>query len=333
MWQSINKIGQFLSTRIALLIIVLMVGVLMFDLMTPLGVADGVLYVAVVLLAPKLHKARLILFVAGICTFLTILGYFLSPPGGIHWMVLANRSLAIFTIWVTAILLFQRQQVEQVLREFPPQLIHFQDAETERIAKEIHEGIAQSISALQFSVQLISTEKNEKKDVLEKQKKEITEQLKIIIENCRQLAYGIHPSSLYVMGVEEATRSLIDHYRRNNPWDIEVSLKPFKHLIKKDMAVNFYRIVQEALSNVENHAQAKSVQIKIRAQNGLLQLIVKDNGKGFVTKGSSYGVLKKGLGLTTMAERAKLLGGKFSLSSIPGSGTTVEVHVPIVGAQ
>ena len=82
------------------------------DLITELGVADGVLYVSVVLLSMSLPQRRYIIIFAGMSSLLTVLGFFLSPPGGELWKVIANRLLSLYAIWVTAILSLQRKKAE-----------------------------------------------------------------------------------------------------------------------------------------------------------------------------------------------------------------------------
>ncbi len=309
---------------------ILMGGIFIADVSIPLGVAAGIPYVAAVLTALRLRKAQSILFVAAVCTFLTVLGYFLSPSGGIHWMVLANRSVTIFVIWVTAILLFQRKQFEQMLRALPQQLIHFQDIETERISHEIHEDIAQSIVALKVSILSIFAENKINGDALRERRTEVARHFDIILDDARQLSYGIHPSSLSILGLTSAIQKLVDNYRENNKWNIELSLEPVDHRIKKESAVNFYRILQAALSNVEQSADADSVQIKIRGKENVLRMTIKDNGKSFVPpRIPRGGLLAKGLDLAVMTERVRMLGGELSMSSNPGNGTTVEVLIPI----
>ncbi len=315
---------------IIITLVILMGGIFIADVSIPLGVAAGIPYVAAVLVALRLRKAQSILFVAAVCTFLTVLGYFLSPSGGIHWMVLANRSVTIFVIWVTAILSFQRKQFEQMLREFPQQLIHFQDIETERISKEIHENIAQSIAALKISILSILAENKTNGDALEKRKTEMARHFETILDDARQISYGIHPSSLNTLGLTSAIQNLVDNYRRNNKWNIELSLESVDHLIKKEAAVKFYRILQAALSNVEQYTEADSVHIKIRAEEDILRMTIKDNCKSFVPQGISCGGLSaKGLNLAVMTERVRMLGGELLMSSKPGNGTTVEVLIPI----
>ncbi len=98
-------------------------GVFCLDLLTPLGVADAVLYVGLVLSSLWSPQRRFTLFVAGGSTVLTVLGYFVSPPGGVLWMSIANRILIVFMIWMTAILVLrykQKQDEIKVLRELLP---------------------------------------------------------------------------------------------------------------------------------------------------------------------------------------------------------------------
>ena len=98
-------------------------GVFALDLLTPMGVADAVLYVGLVLFSLWLPQRRFTLIVAGGSTVLTVLGSFLSPPGGVLWMSIANRILIVFMIWMTAILVLrykQKQAEIKVLRELLP---------------------------------------------------------------------------------------------------------------------------------------------------------------------------------------------------------------------
>ncbi len=98
-------------------------GIFVFDLLTPMGIAAGVLYVVPVLVALR-SPQRLFVFGVGVgCTILTIVGFIVSPPGGIVWMAGVNRALSIFAIWVTGILSLQQKQAEeqiQLLRRLLP---------------------------------------------------------------------------------------------------------------------------------------------------------------------------------------------------------------------
>ena len=103
--------------RVLVVILLVVVGIFLADIALPLGAAGGVLYVAAVMLTLWLPQPRLPLVVALISTVLTLLGFVLSPPGGILWQDLSSRALAILSIWVTAFLVLQRQRSEAALRE------------------------------------------------------------------------------------------------------------------------------------------------------------------------------------------------------------------------
>ena len=105
------------NIRILLLCIAIASSVFVFDLTMPLGVAGGVPYVALVLVGPWMQTERSIYLLAVTGTILTVAGYFLSPAGGLAWVVLTNRGLAIFAIWVTAILMAQRKRTRDILEQ------------------------------------------------------------------------------------------------------------------------------------------------------------------------------------------------------------------------
>jgi hypothetical protein len=107
--------------RTATVCTLLALAILGFDLLIPLGVADSIPYIAVVLLSLRHEQRRFTVIMAVLCSALTILGFFFSPPGGEMWKVLTNRALALFAIWVTALLTLQRKALaekrDQAIRE------------------------------------------------------------------------------------------------------------------------------------------------------------------------------------------------------------------------
>lgn len=101
------------NIRTVIVCTLLALAVLGFDLLIPLGVADSIPYIAVVLLSLRHEQRRFTVIMAVLCSVLTILGFFFSPPDGEMWKVLANRTLALFAIWVTAVLTLQRKALEE----------------------------------------------------------------------------------------------------------------------------------------------------------------------------------------------------------------------------
>ncbi len=106
-----------ISIKLVLLTSALAGAIFLFDLSLPLGVAGGVPYVVLVLIGLWFPEGKAVLWLAVAGSVLTIAGFFLSSPAGVHWMVLANRGLALFVIWATAALMYQRQQAVNQSRQ------------------------------------------------------------------------------------------------------------------------------------------------------------------------------------------------------------------------
>ena len=97
----------------------------------------------------------------------------------------------------------------------------------------------------------------------------------------------------------------------------------------EDLRINFYRIVQESLGNIMKHAQATEVNVRVKRRIENVMLTIEDNGRGFTPDERSPAPSPSGFGLTSMGERAKLLGGELKVRSLPGNGTTVLFEVPL----
>jgi len=107
-----NTADQGRQTRLQFFICLLMTLFFLIDLQTELGVADGVLYISVILMAHGLRQQKAVFYVATISSLLTLLGFRFSPPGGELWKVVANRLLALYAIWVTALISWHRKKIE-----------------------------------------------------------------------------------------------------------------------------------------------------------------------------------------------------------------------------
>jgi signal transduction histidine kinase len=128
------------------------------------------------------------------------------------------------------------------------------------------------------------------------------------------------------MGLDAAIRQHVKRVAQRTGLTIHVDADPLPG-VSETVKDHLFRIFQEALKNVVTHAEAKRVDVRLSADGARLLLQIHDDGRGFST--SDKGSRHSGLGLQTIAERAELLGGKASISSRPGRGTSVHVEVPI----
>ena len=152
----------------------------------------------------------------------------------------------------------------------------------------------------------------------------IVDYLNTIIEKSRHLAMRLRPSTLDALGLTSALKTMFKEMSSNNRLKIEFRHAGLDDLRFKTEPINLFRIIQEAMANILKHAWATRVQIKAIKTKGLLKIAIHDDGRGF-----NFRRLSSGLGLTTMQERAKLLGGAIGIHSQPKHGTTILINIPV----
>jgi two-component system, NarL family, sensor histidine kinase NreB len=220
----------------------------------------------------------------------------------------------------------QKKQMEEQIMALPQKIIQAQEQECNRIARDLHDDLGQSLATLKMMVQsawLIESQGNKNKKVSADQQK-IMDYLNTIIEKSRSLAMRLRPSTLDVLGLTSALESMLKEMNTNSKLKISFRHPGLDDLRFKAEPINLFRIIQEAMSNIIKHAGATRVVIKMTKTKGLLKISINDNGRGFLFSGAS-----SGLGLTTMQERAKLLGGTIGIHSPPKQGTTLLIEIPV----
>lgn len=219
----------------------------------------------------------------------------------------------------------QKKLMEEQIEALPQRIIQAQEQECNRIARDLHDDLGQALATLKIFIQsawLVEYGGN-KKIGTEQQK--ILDYLNSIIEKSRSLAARLRPSTLEALGLTTALKSMFKEMGRHNNLKIDFRSTPLDELYFKAEPINLFRIIQEAMTNIVKHSKATEVQVKVTRTPEMLKITIKDNGQGFVFTGSS-----SGLGLTTMQERAKLLGGAIGLHSQPKLGTTITVEIPVM---
>jgi len=220
----------------------------------------------------------------------------------------------------------QKKQMEDQIKALPQKIILAQEQECNRIARDLHDDLGQSLATLKMMVQsawLVESRGNKNKKI-SADRQRITEYLNAIIEKSRNLAMRLRPSTLDVLGLTSALGSMLKEMNSNGRLKISFRHPDLDDLCFKAEPINLFRIIQEAMSNILKHAGATRVAIKVTRAKGVLKISIHDNGRGFVFTGPS-----SGLGLTTMQERAKLLGGTIGIQSQPKHGTTLLVEIPV----
>jgi PAS domain S-box-containing protein len=219
------------------------------------------------------------------------------------------------------------RESQRELRALAGRLLQAQESERRRVAREMHDDWTQRLAVLGIDVarleqQLIAPDKARPLLLT------IQDQLVRLSEDVHTLSRQLHPSILEDLGLVDALRSECVAFSERegialvyNPEDIPDSLP-------KDVALCVYRIAQEALRNIAKHAAVDRAWVSLTITGQELRLQVQDKGVGFDAPGVPS---QPGLGLSSMLERARLVQADFSLTSEPGSGTTVLVRVPLAG--
>jgi two-component system sensor histidine kinase NreB len=220
----------------------------------------------------------------------------------------------------------QKKEMEEQIKALPQRIILAQEQECNRIARDLHDDLGQSLATLKMMVQsawLVESQGNKNKKMSADQQK-IMDYLNTIIEKSRSLAMRLRPSTLDVLGLTSALESMLREMGSSHGLKISFRHPGLDDLRFKAEPINLFRIIQEAMTNILKHAGATRVQIKVTKAKGLLKISIQDNGRGFIVTGPS-----SGLGLTTMQERAKLLGGTIGIQTQPKKGTTILVEIPV----
>jgi signal transduction histidine kinase len=147
------------------------------------------------------------------------------------------------------------------------------------------------------------------------------------IQQVRDLSFELRPSLLDDLGLSAALRWYADRYAQRTGIDTKISICPESRVrLPRELETACFRIVQEALTNVARHSQAKNAYVDVRTTNGALSLSIKDDGTGFNLHPSNGDRWLRSLGLRGMEERAHAAGGRLEINSAPRAGTEVRVH-------
>jgi signal transduction histidine kinase len=197
--------------------------------------------------------------------------------------------------------------------------------ERNRLARELHDSVTQKLFGVTFTAESAST-------VIDRDPKEAKQQLQRLqqlareaMEELRSLIFELRPPEVETEGLAAALRKHVDVLQRIHGDAVELTLDGDAAPSPTNDA-EVLRIAQEALQNALRHAGAQRVDVRLEAQNGRLRLAVSDDGAGFDPTDPS--LRSQHLGLTSMEERARALGGRLTIASRPGEGTTVTLEVP-----
>lgn len=251
----------------------------------------------------------------------------ITPQGGGEIETLA-RSFE--TMRVKLKMLYEEvQRKEQVRGQLLERVIAAQEEERRRIGRELHDEAGQSLTALMMGLGVVEQSLSSEGTEQVKERLEVVKKLASqTIEEIDRLISDLRPTLLDDMGLLPAVRWYTQSYSERLGIKVKLQASGLgKGRLPGKVETALFRIIQEALTNVAKHAEAKSVNVRLDFKDARVTLLVEDDGKGFDLGDSRSKGLS--LGLVGMEERASLLGGTFSISSKIGQGTRILVEVPV----
>lgn len=221
------------------------------------------------------------------------------------------------------------------LQRLAARLVTAQEEERKAISRELHDEIGQALTAIKINLSMIERKLPTSEKSLHERVAETRSIAEQTLEEVRELSQILRPMILDDLGLIPTLQWYIDKFSKRTGIDVRFAALDIDERLPVELEVHLYRIVQEALSNISRHAQAKKAKVSIRRYGSALQLSVDDDGKGFNPKDACRGNSGRGSGLIGMQERAMHIGGTFKINSSIGRGTHIYVEVPIdrVGKQ
>lgn len=214
----------------------------------------------------------------------------------------------------------------QQKQAFGAKIIKAQEEERRRVAREIHDGPAQAMANVVFRAEVCERLIDSDLDRTKRELRELREQVRQCLRETRKIIFDLRPMTLDDLGVVPTVRRLLETMKERAGTLSEVKIIGEEKRFDAHLEIGLFRIIQEALNNVEKHAKAGFVTVKFEFRKDLISAVVEDDGLGFECS-SDLG--REHFGLMGMKERIGLLGGEVSVKSAVGKGTQVFVRLPL----
>ena len=213
-----------------------------------------------------------------------------------------------------------RKQMEEALSDMSRKLIESQEQERARIGRELHDDINQRLAMLSLELEQLQENPSEVQSRVQKLRNQTTE----LSNDVQAMSHDLHSSKLEYLGVVAGIKSWCKEFGERQRVEIDFS-NDVQSALPFEIGRSLFRVLQEALHNATKHSGVKRIEVQLREDSGEIHLIIRDSGKGFDLEAALQG---KGLGLTSMRERVRLVNGTIGIDSKPMGGTTIHVRVP-----
>lgn len=255
------------------------------------------------------------------------------PDGSLHWIsaqwrVFMDESGEPSRVIGVNIDVSERKQAEEVLLGMNRRLIEAQESERARIGRELHDDVNQRLAMLAIELEQFQDNPSEVQSRVQDLRRQAAE----ISDDVQALSHELHSSKLEYLGVVGGMRSWCREFAERQKMEVDFKSE-VPEALPSEIGLCLFRVLQEALHNAVKHSGARRVEVQMAEQFNEVHLVITDSGAGFDLEAARHG---RGLGLTSMQERVRLVNGTITFESKPLHGTTIHARIPFtpeLGAQ
>ena len=231
-----------------------------------------------------------------------------------------------FLAYRQRVLVLQRARTRQ--ERFSRSLIETQESERQRLSRELHDGLGQNLLVIKNGLSL-EAQRDQSPDSADEAFRRYADAAGECLSEVRQMSQDLRPHQIDRLGLKVAIESVADRLSETSRVPISREIDDLSGLIQPELEIHLLRIVQEVLGNAIRHSDASGIELSIGKTKDGVDLRVQDDGKGFrLEEARARRRSDGGLGLISIEERARMLGGICHFTTAPGEGTLVEIHIP-----
>ena len=217
------------------------------------------------------------------------------------------------------------KRAEEALLGVNRKLVKAQEQERARIGRELHDDISQRLAMLAIELDQLREKHHDLPSEVRGRMHELQQMTTDISSSVHAMSHDLHSSKLEYLGLVAGIKSWCKEFGERQRMEIDFKTN-VAGVLPPEVGVSLLRVVQEAVHNAIKHSGVRRVEVQLREDSGEIHIIVSDSGKGFDIEAARQG---QGLGLTSMQERVRLVGGTMAIESKPMGGTTIHVRVPL----
>ena len=243
---------------------------------------------------------------------------------------LASDGGKLVTVGMVVTDMTEARRNEELLRELSHRLVQAQEMERGSLSRELHDHITQLLCAVVVRSQLLADKISDRDAPARQEAQKLCAMLGHAAGEVERISRNLRPSVLRELGLAAVVRSEGAAFAKRTGVPLQVTCGKLSAKLPAETELTFYRILQEALKNVEQHARAKQVAAHLTQSRGLVKLVIQDDGIGFdAERPPSRRKARRGFGLIHLRERVASVGGVLIVKSSPGQGTTIHTQIPI----